>query len=579
MNTKFLTVILILSVLLITADKSYACNDPPNADLYASPNPVCVGHSVSLYGTDSSDPDGEITKYEWDWTNDDSYDYSESPGDGIATHIYTDAETYTVKLRVTDDDGATDTDTCTVYVVKVNDVEEDKTLACVDEDITFTANSFPSDKSLGCIQWQKNYRQNSTDPWGNWVIASGGDNTAVLNTNTPGFYKYRARNGSDDSWKQSSVVTVVKVDIIQYDDTDNGYTNIEFPLFVRIGTTVTFKAIPLPSDASWPSGKPVWGGTSGASGSGETTDVTFSTLSSTLTDYKTVTAECGNTETADIVVFDFEGTFTPGDNFDDRSTEYYGIEELVALSFETDPWSVTAGQAGGLEWTKGSDSQPGSVSNVDIDYGTADYDAEESPGTVWLKLTIKSGPSKGSWEGYQKDVILPTGTRLTRVNPNNVYHIQYTASAGIKLYYWLDPKNVSFKYLTFGEGSCPSTNVSGFFLKNEPWLDWPPPTNSYPNGTQVAGHPPWTLGAILGGNITTGCRVSGPDYSCTGVADPWAAGSFTYVIPTEYGDDTTSRHQFGTKTKVATYDVNGKATNTKGLQSGEAALNDPSMIY
>ncbi len=119
MKTKFLPVLLILSGLLVTADKTYACNDPPNADLDASPNPVCVGCSVTLDGSGSSDPDGEITKYEWDWTNDGEYDYEETPGDGIATHIYTIAGTYTAKLRVTDDDDATDTDTCTVYVVKV----------------------------------------------------------------------------------------------------------------------------------------------------------------------------------------------------------------------------------------------------------------------------------------------------------------------------------------------------------------------------------------------------------------------------------------------------------------------------
>jgi PKD repeat protein len=118
MKTKFLPVLLILSGLLITADKSYACNDPPNADLDASPNPVCVGDSVTIDGSGSSDPDGEITKYEWDWTNDGEYDYEETPGDGIATHIYTIAGTYTAKLRVTDDDGATDTDTCTVTVIR-----------------------------------------------------------------------------------------------------------------------------------------------------------------------------------------------------------------------------------------------------------------------------------------------------------------------------------------------------------------------------------------------------------------------------------------------------------------------------
>ena len=80
--------------------------------------------------------------------------------------------------------------------------------------LTHAANANPSGKPLGCIEWEKCYRQNSTDPWGYWDTASGGDNTAVLNTDTPGFYKYRARNGSDDSWKISSVVTVIRAKII-----------------------------------------------------------------------------------------------------------------------------------------------------------------------------------------------------------------------------------------------------------------------------------------------------------------------------------------------------------------------------
>jgi len=90
----------------------------------------------------------------------------------------------------------------------------------------------------------------------------------------------------------------------------------------------------------------------------------------------------------------------------------------------------------------------------------------------------------------------------------------------------------------------------------------------------------WLSRITLGGNITTGCRVDEPDYSSTGAADPWAAGSYTYVIPSEYIDDTASRHSFGSQTKVGTFDVNGKATNTKGGQPpGEAALNDVSSPY
>ncbi|MDY7011783.1 MAG: hypothetical protein SVV80_13680, partial [Planctomycetota bacterium] len=94
----------------------------------------------------------------------------------------------------------------------------------------------------------------------------------------------------------SDTVTVVKVDKIQYQSGEN-WIDVSETLYVSIGTTVTFKAIPDPAAASWPGGKPVWGGTSGASGTGETKDVTFNAVGN-----KTVTAECGNTVTANVIV-------------------------------------------------------------------------------------------------------------------------------------------------------------------------------------------------------------------------------------------------------------------------------------
>ena len=381
---------------------------------------------------------------------------------------------------IDDSDGNPDTRS---YVVAVSDAGV----------VTVTATPYPSLSA-----------QNLPSAW--ILTGTGGtriDNlTYTVDRTTPGVAKVIVTCGSSS---KTITIYVVEVDVIQYDDPDIGYTNIVFPLYVYKGTTVNFKAIPAPSGASWPSGKPVWGGTSGASGTGSTTSVTFNTLSSSLSDYKTVTAECGNTVTANVVVFDFEGVFTPEDNFSGRHTMYYGIEEKVALSFDTDPWSVTSGQAGGLEWTKGSGSQPGIVSNADIDYGTADYDAGATNGTVWLILTIKSGPYKGKWEGYQKDIILPSGTRMTRATAN-VKHNYGSASAGIALYYWLDPTNVSFKYLNFGEGSCPATSATGIYITA-------PPGNHPQNGPV----------GILGGNSTTGCKVNATDYAWT-ERNPWAPG-------------------------------------------------------
>ncbi len=65
--------------------------------------------------TFSSDLDGSIVNYEWDFDGDGTYDWNNA-ATGITTHIYTIAGTYTAQLRVIDNDGMTDMDTVVVTV-------------------------------------------------------------------------------------------------------------------------------------------------------------------------------------------------------------------------------------------------------------------------------------------------------------------------------------------------------------------------------------------------------------------------------------------------------------------------------
>jgi len=123
-----------------------------------------------------------------------------------------------------------------------------------------------------------------------------------------------AGRGDDKYDECTRLVTAVGVMKLQYNEPGNGWIDICGTLYVHVGTAVTFKAIPNPGDAYWPGNKPVWGGSSGASGTGETTSVVFNTLSSSLTDFKTVTATCGtSTVSINVIVYDFEGVFIPED--------------------------------------------------------------------------------------------------------------------------------------------------------------------------------------------------------------------------------------------------------------------------
>ena len=125
-------------------------------------------------------------------------------------------------------------------------------------------------------------------------------------------------------------VYVVKVEKIQYRIGDSGnFADVPDPLHVVVSTTVKFQAIKDDGGwgVSWPQyyQKPCWGGTSGASGSGdESVNVTFETKSSDANDFKTVTAECGNSVTVNVLVHELEitepqtaGTFT----FDEQNQD------------------------------------------------------------------------------------------------------------------------------------------------------------------------------------------------------------------------------------------------------------------
>jgi hypothetical protein len=160
---------------------------------------------------------------------------------------------------------------------------------------------------------------------------------------TPGVYGVYviACNESDSYDWDYGYVVVVGVGTIKYNDPQTGWTDMPDPLYVFKGTTVSFKALAVPSGAPWPYGKPVWGGSAGATGTGETTSVALNSVSSSTSDYKTVTAECGNTVTVNVLVYDLTGNLVPEDNFSGRSQTDYGLEELVGLSYTTSPSGIS----------------------------------------------------------------------------------------------------------------------------------------------------------------------------------------------------------------------------------------------
>ena len=88
-----------------------AANQPPTAVFTANPTNGPVPLTVGFDGTPSSDPEGKPLSYSWDLNGDGTFGDATGP---TASYTYTTAGVYHPSLRVTDDQGASDTASVTV---------------------------------------------------------------------------------------------------------------------------------------------------------------------------------------------------------------------------------------------------------------------------------------------------------------------------------------------------------------------------------------------------------------------------------------------------------------------------------
>ena len=156
-----------------------------------------------------------------------------------------------------------------------------------------------------------------------------------------------------------------------------------------------------------------------------------------------------------VAVLGFTPTLTPDDMFDPkRSLVKVGVCETGSLGVQLAPGTKLSDLIP-LTWAA-PPTAPFTITLANTATGTARFTAGVTYAAVILTLT----DGGGHVANYAVTVVPPIGTRMTRVD-NNVWHNQGSASAGIALYYWLDPKDVSFHNVTFGEDACPATNVLG----------------------------------------------------------------------------------------------------------------------
>ncbi len=134
-------------------------DEDPDADFDFSPSNPRVGETV-FFDDESQDDDGRVVEWDWDF-GDGSTSSSRNP-----THRYNSRGSFTVTLRVTDDDGNSDTERRSITVMEeagqrpVADFDFSPTNPRVDEAVFFDDNSFDSDGTI--TRWDWDFGDGST---------------------------------------------------------------------------------------------------------------------------------------------------------------------------------------------------------------------------------------------------------------------------------------------------------------------------------------------------------------------------------------------------------------------------------
>jgi hypothetical protein len=256
------------------------------------------------------------------------------------------------------------------------------------------------------------------------------------------------------------------------------------------------------------------------------------------------------------------GVLTPVDNFARRSTTRFGVGEVINLNFASLP-PRPAADFGGLQWSLIAGG--GTLTGVTT-AGTATYTAPAVASAVQLELRVATGATAGRVVStHAITVVVPNAVRMTAVpgtapsfaNPGVVP--AGTWGAGFQANVFVDPRDVSFQGVVFGEGTVISVVT---------------PAGGFQSPFAGLAHPVNTFGPAHGGNATTGTPVSPPvDNITTGQLAPTGSlfgaptcgsADFLWAIPWEFSVAGGARTPFATANHHATSTFFCNATIEKG---------------
>jgi PKD repeat protein len=192
-------------------------NQVPNASFTLTPNPVGFNANVTFNASASKDSDGTIAKYEWDLDGNGTYEVS-STTSSSTTRKYTSDATISVRLRVTDNKGATDVSTKTLSVIG-NQFPVPSFTATPNPVIQGLATSFSAsaskdpDGSIVKYEWDR-------DGNGTFETNTGSTPTTSFTYATPGTVQVSLRV-TDNGGKNATVkipVTVSVAGVSSYSD-------------------------------------------------------------------------------------------------------------------------------------------------------------------------------------------------------------------------------------------------------------------------------------------------------------------------------------------------------------------------